>query len=184
MRLITSIITFFMATNLLAASPEIYRQLDNTQWVGKAGTYFQGKHVGLEAKMTFKMHNGELYYLSQISKLLDTKINEKAQGLCINSPPRMAKITLSEDGQSYHGLVILPELVVDENGQKTHKQYSIPIKDLKIINDQLELSSIPLQNKGVDFNVKYILHRDYNDEALDQLSYKLHDCLENEVWKK
>lgn len=184
MPLIRFCLFFLSALPTFAALPEIYHQLDNTEWVGKAGMYVNGKHYGLDAKMTFKVHNGELYYLSAISKFLDQKIEEKAHGLCINSPPRMAKIQLADDGQSYQGLVVLPELIISEAGQKTFKQYSIPIKELKITGNKLELTSIPLENKGINHNVKYVLYRNNNDEALDQLSYKLHDCLENETWKK
>lgn len=163
---------------------EILAQLDNTQWSGKAGILYKGKLIGIKAIMTFKVHKGELYYLSSISKTLDAKIDEKAQGLCVNSPPRKAQVVLSQDQQSYEGLVILQTLEKQENGQIVPKEYSIPIKDLKVIGDSIQLTSTPLLSKGLDWEITYLLNRDYNDETLDQLSYKLHDCLENEVWKK
>lgn len=181
------LIGFLLPINSALASisqQDILNQLDNTQWSGKAGILHKGKLIGAKAIMTFKVHKGELYYLSSISKALDAKINDKAQGICVNSPPRKAQVTLSQDQQSYEGLVILPELVSQANGQTERKEYSIPIKALQVAGDKLHLVSIPLLNKGVDVEISYQLQRDHNDEELDQLSYKLHDCLENEVWKK
>lgn len=182
--LVSLLLTISITTYASEAQQDIFTQLDNTQWSGKAGILHKGKLMGIKAIMTFKVHKGELYYLSSISKALDAKINDKAQGICLNSPPRKAQVVLSKNQQSYEGLVILPELVTQENGDVVSKEYSIPIKNLKVVGDTLQLTSTPLLSKGIDWEVTYQLQRDYNDENLDQLSYKLHDCLNNEVWKK
>lgn len=184
MRAIILFTGLFLTYSAFSTPTEILTQLDNTQWSGKAGILHKGKLMGIKAIMTFKVHQGELYYLSSISKALDAKINDKAQGICVNSPPRKAQVVLSKDQQSYEGLVILPELVTQENGEVVPKEYSIPIKNLKVVGDTLQLTSTPLLSKGIDWEITYQLQRDYNDENLDQLSYKLHDCLNNEVWKK
>ena len=176
-------LTFLFLNLALADTAELLKSLDNTEWLGKAGIIYKGKLIGLPAMMTFKVHNGELYYLSAISTFLDSKIDEKAKGLCINSPPRKAKVELNADGKTYQGLVILPEALVSEDGTLYHKEYSIPIHGLYVDGDKLTLISQPLQGKGIDAKIHYQLTKNSTEE-LDQLAYKLHDCLESEPWKK
>lgn len=166
----------------LARTPgvtDIMNQLNETQWNGNAGLLqIDGKVIGNSAHMAFQVHDGHLYYLSNINRPLDKKIDERAHGLCQNSPPREAVLFPSEDGLSIDGRVVLPDFNMET---KAHSYYSIPIENLKLENSVLTFTSIPKKIKNTDINIRYLL-RPTKTQTSQELADRLKRCLQTKPW--
>ncbi|OYZ23406.1 MAG: hypothetical protein B7Y39_05105 [Bdellovibrio sp. 28-41-41] len=188
MKLLTLVLSSLVYSVLtLAQTPsieQIENSLNDTQWVGGAGIgklRTGGPALYIKAEMAFQVDNGHLYYLSSILGGLDKKIDSRAKGLCINSPPREAQLVVSEDGKSIDGNVVLPDYNVETG---THTYYTIPLKNLKIVDEKnLIFTSIPVNIKGNPINVRYKLSRKQS-KTTDELAAQLKNCLIEKPWIK
>jgi hypothetical protein len=179
--LVCSVLTLAQTPSL----EQVKNSLNNSQWVGKAGIgksrSGDGPMAYINAEMAFQIYDGHLYYLSSILGGLDKKIDSRAEGLCIKSPPREAQLVVSKDGKSIDGNVVLP----DYDGEtETHTYYTIPLKNLEIVDDNtLRFTSIPINYKGKRVNVRYKLYRKQS-KTTGELATQLEKCLIEKPWIK
>ena len=163
--------------------------LDGTQWVGEAKARRRNGKSGLgsnDANMSFEMHDGRLFYLSDIF-ISDKLVEKAAMGICEFSPPREAVFRLDEKGNVI-GDIVLPERVRFKSGELSEvKYYKAPLLTVELSGENLSFTAQPFL--GVDklgtfkqTKVDSKLKKGSSTKTAD-LAEKLRHCLKHKTWR-